>query len=148
MGTDLPASDPWDLFDGRAGAALHAPQDTATLGVALRAPAPLAAIEILGPADGTLSVYALEKGELKPIDGLTNVNVHAKAGRWFRGTTADATPASRLVLHWTGSAGPSEVALWGLALPEREVADWQVADRLLAGHVPQGSRSSSHTLWD
>ena len=136
MGTDLPASDPWDLFDGRAGAALQAPHDTATLGVALRAPAPLAAIEVLGPADGTLSVYALENGELKPIGALTNVNVHAKAGHWFRVETADASPASRLVLRWTGAAGPNEVALWGLALPEREVADSELADRVLAGHVP------------
>jgi RHS repeat-associated protein len=130
------AGDPWVLFDGRATTALQAvTSDPVQIGIVLEAPTELAAITLLGPADGTLSVRVEQDGAARSIESLARVSVHARSGEWKRFAVPEHPRAQKLVLQWMPSApaGPSEIGLWGLGLPRRARSDTEMADRILSG---------------
>ncbi|WP_394844492.1 Rhs family carbohydrate-binding protein [Pendulispora brunnea] len=131
------SGDPWTLFDGRSDTAIEAAAGAPVrVEVQLQEPTKLAALSLLGPADGAISVFAQGEGfELRPLAGLSNVPVRAAAGTWTRIATTESTPVKRLVIEWAGktSRGPGEIGLWGFASPRRGVADAELADQILSG---------------
>ncbi len=131
--------DPWALFDGRASTGFEAStSEPARLAVALEAPTQLSAVTVLGPASGTLSVFAQEGPALRPIESLTNLEIHTRAGEWKHFSTHDGLRVDHLVLQWMPSApvGPTEIGLWGLGLPRPDASDAELADRILSDAAP------------
>jgi len=131
--------DPWALFDGLASRALDAPTtEPVRVSVQLESSAALAAVTVLGPAQGTLSVFAQDRDSLRPIESLVNVTLNARAGEWKRLATQDVRRIEGLVIEWTAlrAGGPAEVGLWGLGLPERNAIDAELADRILSDAAP------------
>ncbi len=133
------AHDPWVLFDGRASTGLEvSTSDPVRIGVRLESVTALSAITLLGPAEGTVTVFGQDGDSLRPLTSLADVAVHARAGEWRRLATNDEGRFDRLVVQWTpsGSAGPTEIGLWGLGLPERTATDAELADRILSNAAP------------
>src|SRR6478609_4882661 len=87
--------DPWALFDGKATNALNLDSSAPVrLAVELQQPQALAAITLLGPSDGSLSVFSQEGDELRPIAELAGVSVHARANEWRRLAVEERTLVS------------------------------------------------------
>jgi hypothetical protein len=74
--------DPWVVFDGRESTGLQASaSEPVRIGVALDDATELSGLSLLGPAEGTLSVVAEDETGLgRPIEGLTEVEIRARAG--------------------------------------------------------------------
>jgi RHS repeat-associated protein len=134
--------DPWTLFDGRATIGLQASSsEPLRVGVFLDAPTELAAVTVLGPADGTLTVLATEGDRAVPVESLRAVPVRAGPGEWKRVEAQRGVVAQKLVIEWASSAplGPTEVGLWGYGLPKLETSDLALADRITAGAALGGT---------
>ncbi|MCL2448365.1 MAG: hypothetical protein FWD17_05410, partial [Polyangiaceae bacterium] len=132
-------ADPWALFDGRGDPAFGAESsDPVRLAIDLASPTRLAALTVLGPTEGTLTVWAAEGDARRPIEPLDRVEVRARRGEWKRLPVHDAGPVSRLIVEWAASSptGPSGLGLWGLSAPVREATDPELADRILSGALP------------
>jgi hypothetical protein len=146
QGTDAQhPGDPWALFDGRATTGLQAAaSEPLRMQVELERATPLAAVTVLGPAEGKLTVFAQDGNDLRPLPSLSEVVVLAKAGEWKHFSAGNTGPVESLVLQWTASAGagPTEIGLWGLGLPERNATDTELADRILSDAAP-GSLSTA-----
>jgi len=131
--------DPWQLFDGKPTTALGlTSSEPVSFGVELQEPRALAAITVLGPTEGTFSVFAREGSDLNPIQSLQGIHIHVGANEWQRVSVDDPGKVSRLVIKWTPAslAAPSEIGLWGRWLPPRDATDAQLADRILANAAP------------
>ena len=134
-----PNTDAWQLFDGNPGSA---PSVTSSepmrFAVDLQEPRSLAAITIQGPTDGTLSLFAQDGLNLRPVIAAQSIPVHAGLNEWKRVPIADAALGSRFVVQWlpTSASGPSEIGLWARWLPPRDATDVELADRILASSAP------------
>jgi RHS repeat-associated protein len=134
--------DPWTLFDGRATTGLQASSsEPVRIGVILDAPTELAAVTLLGPAEGKLTVLAIEGERAVPVESLDAVSVRVASGEWKRLEPPRGVVAQKLVITWVSSTplGPTEVGLWGYGLPKHETSDSELADRVLAGAALGGT---------
>jgi len=132
-------ADPWQLFDGNSSTALTpASSEPVSFAVDLQDPRALSGITILGPTEGTLSLFAQDGLSFSAIPGLEAVRVHVGTNEWRRISVDDPTKISRLVVKWTpiSLTGPAEIGLWGRWQPPRDATDPVLADRILADAAP------------
>lgn len=132
-------ADPWSLFDGKASTGLTLDSSAPVrLAIELSQPQALSAITLLGSSEGSLSVFAQQGNQLRPIQGLQEVQVRASEEQWRRFPVEDRTVLSRLILEWVPAStqGPLEIGLWGRSLPLRDATDTELADRILSSSAP------------
>lgn len=132
-------SDAWDLFDGRASTPMRLDSsDAKAIAVELPEARSLAAVTILGPTRGVLTVLGGDDAAGSPRTLVSEMRIEAEAGEWVRVPVEDEVKHSRLVLEWTPDAasGPAEIRLWGRWMPPRLAPDAELADQILATAVP------------
>jgi len=127
------------LFDGDQSTSLRTDADAA-IRIELPGPRALRGIGTFGPADGTLSVAAIDRSGKAPketaVEGLQDLDLGALPLHWSRFWSPRATDAGELVLRWhPRSAGAvlRELELFGVDPESRPPTESALADRLLAG---------------
>ncbi|MGK3963945.1 SpvB/TcaC N-terminal domain-containing protein [Sorangium sp. So ce1667] len=129
-------ADPWVLFDGRADTGLRSETgEVMRIRVSFAQPAALEALALYGRIDGALTVHAEDGAGLQEVSGPVDVPLHETGERWTRFPMA--ITAQHLVLEWqpSGERGPQELVFWTAGAPTRNLAEVELADRVLTGKL-------------